>query len=96
MSDIDLTNGEADAYARRFTEEVMRKTLLVAVAAALPLAAHAQETTLKLVSAFGETTTYVKHMTPWIQKFNAEGKALPKSISSADRRRSRPSRSAHR
>jgi len=21
MSDIDLTNGEADAYARRFTEE---------------------------------------------------------------------------
>ena len=54
----------------------MRKTLLVAVAAALPLAAHAQETTLKLVSAFGETTTYVKHMTPWIQKFNAEGKGI--------------------
>ena len=54
----------------------MRKTLLMAVAAALPLAAHAQETTLKLVSAFGETTTYVKHMTPWIQKFNAEGKGI--------------------
>ena len=54
----------------------MRKTFLVAVAVALPLAAHAQETTLKLVSAFGETTTYVKHMTPWIQKFNAEGKGI--------------------
>ena len=54
----------------------MRKTLLGAVAAARPLAAHAQETTLKLVSAFGEPTTYVKHMTPWIQKFNAEGKGI--------------------
>ena len=48
----------------------MRKTLLVAVAAALPLAAHAQETTLKLVSAFGETTTYVKHdaLDPEVQR----------------------------
>src|SRR5687767_15793819 len=54
----------------------MRKTWLLAVAATLPLAAQAQEATLKLVSAFGETTTYVKHMTPWIQKFNAEGKGI--------------------
>jgi TRAP-type C4-dicarboxylate transport system substrate-binding protein len=29
-----------------------------------------------MVSAFGETTTYVKHITPWMQKFNAEGKGV--------------------
>ena len=56
----------------------MRSTSLLAVAAAalVPALAAAQETTLKLVSAFGETTTYVKHMTPWMQKFNAEGKGI--------------------
>jgi TRAP-type transport system periplasmic protein len=54
----------------------MKKTLLVIGLGALPLAAQAQEAALKLVSAFGETTTYVKHMTPWIQKFNAEGKGV--------------------
>jgi TRAP-type transport system periplasmic protein len=54
----------------------MEKTLLVIALGALPLAAQAQEATLKLVSAFGETTTYVKHMAPWIQKFNAEGKGV--------------------
>src|SRR5688500_4859114 len=54
----------------------MRKAVCIAVAAAAPAFAAAQETTLKLVSAFGETTTYVKHMTPWIQKFNAEGKGI--------------------
>jgi TRAP-type C4-dicarboxylate transport system substrate-binding protein len=42
----------------------------------LPLPMQAQETTLKLVSAFPETATYVKHMTPWMQRFNAEGKGL--------------------
>ncbi len=36
--------------------------------------AHAQETTLRLVSAFAENGIYVKHLTPWIQKVNAEGK----------------------
>jgi TRAP-type C4-dicarboxylate transport system substrate-binding protein len=54
----------------------MNKIIVGALAALLPAAALAQETTLKLVSAFGETTTYVKHMTPWIQKFNAEGKGI--------------------
>ena len=39
-----------------------------------PVAAHAQETTLRLVSAFAENGIYVKHLTPWIQKVNAEGK----------------------
>ena len=56
----------------------MRATIWLAAAAAAmaPALAGAQETTLKLVSAFGETTTYVKHMTPWIQKFNAGGKGI--------------------
>ena len=54
----------------------MRNAVCVVLAAAFPALAAAQETTLKLVSAFGETTTYVKHMTPWIQKFNAEGKGV--------------------
>ncbi|OGA66468.1 MAG: C4-dicarboxylate ABC transporter substrate-binding protein [Betaproteobacteria bacterium RIFCSPLOWO2_12_FULL_65_14] len=49
---------------------------LAAAAAAAPMLAGAQEVTLKLVSAFPETATYVKHMTPWIQKFNAGGKGV--------------------
>jgi len=55
----------------------MRTTTLLAAAVALaPAIAPAQETTLKLVSAFPETSTYVKHLTPWMQKFNAEGKGV--------------------
>jgi len=50
--------------------------LAAAAAAAAPGLASAQEVTLKLVSAFPETATYVKHMTPWIQKFNAGGKGI--------------------
>jgi TRAP-type C4-dicarboxylate transport system substrate-binding protein len=50
--------------------------LAAAAGAALPALAGAQEVTLKLVSAFPETATYVKHMTPWIQKFNAGGKGV--------------------
>jgi TRAP-type C4-dicarboxylate transport system substrate-binding protein len=50
--------------------------LAAAAAAAVPGMATAQEATLKLVSAFPETATYVKHMTPWIQKFNAGGKGI--------------------
>jgi len=36
--------------------------------------AQAQETTLRLVSAFAENGYYVQHMQKWITKFNAEGK----------------------
>ena len=50
--------------------------LAAAAAAAAPAFAGAQEATLKLVSAFPETATYVKHMMPWIQKFNADGKGV--------------------
>ena len=36
--------------------------------------ALAQETTLRLVSAFAENTIYVAHMQKWINQFNTEGK----------------------
>ena len=54
----------------------MRKLTMLLALTGLAGAAHAQETTLRLVSAFPETATYVKHMMPWIQKFNAEGKGV--------------------
>ena len=38
--------------------------------------AHAQETTLRMVSAFAENSYYVKHLEKWIQKVNAEGKGV--------------------
>jgi len=53
------------------------RTAILAVLATATLAspvAQAQETTLRLVSAFAENGIYVKHLTPWMQKFNAEGK----------------------
>lgn len=37
-------------------------------------AAHAQETTLRLVSAFAENGIYVQHLQKWIARVNAEGK----------------------
>jgi len=51
----------------------MRKSVLLALLLAPALAA-AQETTLRVVSAFGENTQYVKNLEPFIQKLNAEGK----------------------
>ena len=50
--------------------------MAAAAAALVPAYAAAQEATLKLVSAFPETATYVKHLSPWMQKFNAEGKGV--------------------
>ena len=49
---------------------------LTALAAALPLAAAAQETSLRLVSAFAENTTYVKNLEPMMKALNAEGGGL--------------------
>jgi TRAP-type C4-dicarboxylate transport system substrate-binding protein len=54
----------------------VKKTVCLSLAALVPALASAQEANLRLVSAFPETATYVKHMTPWIQKFNAGGKGL--------------------
>lgn len=50
----------------------------LALAAGLCVAtlSHAQETTLRLVSAFPENGIYVQRLLPWIQKFNAEGKGV--------------------
>ena len=47
-----------------------------AVACALPLAAGAQPTTLKVVSAFPENSFYVTRLQTWIEGVNAEGKGL--------------------
>jgi TRAP-type C4-dicarboxylate transport system substrate-binding protein len=52
----------------------MKKTLMLLVLAGAPLAAQAQETTLRVVSAFAENTQYVKNLMPMIQALNAEGK----------------------
>ena len=56
----------------------MKKTAMLALLAGAPLfaplVANGQETTLRVVSAFAENTTYVKNLLPMIQKLNAEGK----------------------
>lgn len=44
------------------------------VCAAASGAALAQETTLRMVSAFPENNFYYKHLEKWVQKVNAEGK----------------------
>ncbi len=52
----------------------MRKLICAALAATLPAVAGAQETTLRVVSAFAENTTYVKNLETLIKRVNAEGK----------------------
>jgi TRAP-type C4-dicarboxylate transport system substrate-binding protein len=47
---------------------------LFGAAFGVSLPAQAQETTLRLVSAFAENGYYVLHLQKWITKFNAEGK----------------------
>jgi TRAP-type C4-dicarboxylate transport system substrate-binding protein len=56
-----------------------RRTFLraaAAVLAVLPFAAAAQETTLRLVSAFPENSFYVKRLEEWVKRVNAEGKGV--------------------
>lgn len=50
------------------------KLFAVAGAAILATPAHAQEVTLKVVSAFAENSIYVKRLESWIERVNAEGK----------------------
>jgi TRAP-type C4-dicarboxylate transport system substrate-binding protein len=52
----------------------MRKMVWLAAALALPFMASAQETTLRVVSAFVENSQYVKNLQGFMQKLNAEGK----------------------
>jgi TRAP-type C4-dicarboxylate transport system substrate-binding protein len=54
----------------------MKKPLLLALAALLPAAAAAQETTLRLVSAFPENVFYVKRTLEWVDKVNKDGKGV--------------------
>ena len=54
----------------------MKKLVCVAVAAAVPVLAQAQEVTLRVVSAFAENTQYVKNLEPMMKALNAEGKGL--------------------
>lgn len=55
---------------------ILRSVATLLAAAGFACTASAQETTLRLVSAFAENGIYVQHMLPWIQKFNAEGKGV--------------------
>ncbi len=56
--------------------KALRTAALAAVAAVLlaPAVAGAQEVTLKMVSAFPESSIYVVRLQKWIEKVNAEGK----------------------
>src|SRR6266481_9366784 len=54
----------------------MKKLVCIALAAALPAIAAAQEVTLKLVSAFPENQFYVKRTVDWIAEVNKDGKGL--------------------
>ena len=53
----------------------MRWLALAAALVAAPFA-QAQETTLRLVSAFAENSVYVNHVEPWWKQLNTEGKGL--------------------
>jgi TRAP-type C4-dicarboxylate transport system substrate-binding protein len=54
----------------------LSRTLVLAAALAAPAFAVAQETTLRMVSAFAENGIYVQHLQKWLQKFNADGKGV--------------------
>jgi len=54
----------------------VRRIALAAALACLPLAAAAQVTTLRIVSAFPENSFYVTRLQTWIQNVNEEGKGL--------------------
>jgi len=68
---VSRTIGEGALKTMRFPRSIAALML-----AGFACAANAQETTLRLVSAFAENGIYVQHMLPWIQKFNAEGKGV--------------------
>ncbi|HXE48739.1 MAG TPA: C4-dicarboxylate ABC transporter substrate-binding protein, partial [Ramlibacter sp.] len=55
---------------------ILKAAAAVLVTAGFACAADAQETTLRLVSAFAENGIYVQRLLPWVQKFNAEGKGV--------------------
>jgi TRAP-type transport system periplasmic protein len=54
---------------------ILRRAAALAVLAA-PLAASAQEVTLRAVSAFPESVGYYGHFEKWVQQFNSQGKGI--------------------
>src|SRR5690349_1853540 len=52
------------------------RVMAAAVALAAPVLACAQQTTVRLVSAFPESLIYYKHLERWVQKVNDEGKGV--------------------
>ena len=52
------------------------RSLVFAVAVLLPGLTTAQETTLRLVSAFPESVHYVERLLKWVDQVNAEGKGI--------------------
>src|SRR3954470_8667734 len=61
-------------YRRRTMNPLTRLAALAA--AVIPAFAAAQETTLRVVSAFPENQHYVKRTVEWIEKVNKEGKGV--------------------
>src|SRR4051812_3317344 len=61
-------------YRRRTMKPLIRLAALAAVV--IPAFAAAQETTLRVVSAFPENQHYVKRTVEWIEKVNKEGKGV--------------------
>ncbi|MBS0337261.1 MAG: TRAP transporter substrate-binding protein DctP [Proteobacteria bacterium] len=58
----------------RSTQNTARAAVLALFAAFSASGASAQETTLRIVSAFPENGIYVKRLESWIERVNAEGK----------------------
>ncbi|MEJ7930716.1 TRAP transporter substrate-binding protein DctP [Ramlibacter sp. AN1015] len=61
---------------RRMMFRTVGLALAAGCAATFSAAVAAQETTLRLVSAFAENGIYVQRLQPWIKQFNAEGKGV--------------------
>jgi len=57
-------------------KKILSKSISILAIALLANMASAQETPLRLVSAFAENGIYVQRLQPWINKFNAEGKGV--------------------
>ena len=54
----------------------MKRVAAIAVSIAFAAPAAAQETTLRVVSAFPENSVYVKRLENWIERINGEGKGV--------------------
>ena len=69
----DLRDSTDTTRIRRLVR-TLAASLAAAATLGAALACSAQETTLRLVSAFPENSVYVKHLERWWQKLNTEGK----------------------